>query len=264
MSAPGLSRSPIPLYLQLAILMRRRISVGEWPKGTRLPAIEELMKEFGVARVTISQALAELERENLIIRKQGRGTFVTGSAEERHWLALATSWNSLMRMIEGTRPRLLHLADGVRPPRISEKEGHPAPAYRHMKRLHVKNDVPYCLIEIYLDQRIFDRAPERCRTETVLPLISEMPDVQIARAQQTLTIGSADPEIAEQLQIPINAPTAEVHRFIADASGCVIYVADIVYRGDFIRLDIDLLGGGAQPTLVENQYQGGSRANDHA
>src|SRR5690606_4352318 len=155
MSTPDLSRSPVPLYLQLAILMRRRITVGMWPQGTRLPAIEELMKEFGVARVTVSQALAELERENLIVRKQGRGTFVTGSAEERHWLALATSWDALMRMIEGTRPHLLHLADGARLPRISDDEGRPAPAYRHMKRIHVKDDVPYCLIEIYLDERIF-------------------------------------------------------------------------------------------------------------
>lgn len=247
MSALGLSRSPIPLYLQLAILMRRRITIGEWSQGTRLPAIEELMKAFGVARVTVSQALAELERENLIVRKQGRGTFVTGSAEERHWLALATSWDALMRMIEGTRPHLLHLADGVRLPRVSEDEGHPAQAYRHMKRIHIKDDIPYCLIEIYLDERIFNRVPERCRAETVLPMLSALPDISIARAHQTLTIGSADPEIAEQLQIPINAPTAEVHRFIADDSRCVIYVADIVYRGDFIRLDIDLLGGGARP-----------------
>src|SRR5690606_41232093 len=116
----------------------------------------------------------------------------------------------------------------------------------------------------YLDGRTFCRAPDRCRTETVLPLISALPDISMARAHQTLTIGSADPEIAEQLQIPINAPTAEVHRFIADDSGCVIYVADIVYRGDFIRIDIDLLGGGAQSTIAANQKQGGSRAKDHA
>src|SRR3546814_19207214 len=74
------------MYLQLSTLMRRRISVGEWPQDMRLPALEELMQEFGVARVTVRQALALLEAEGLVTRKQGRGTFVTGSperAEER-------------------------------------------------------------------------------------------------------------------------------------------------------------------------------------
>jgi GntR family transcriptional regulator len=156
-------------------------------------------------------------------------------------------------MVEGTEPHWLHVAEGVRLPRVAENEGHPAPAYRHMKRIHVKDDVPYCVIEIYLDQRIFDRDPERCRGETVLPLLAALPDVRIARAHQTLTIDSADPDIAEQLQIPINAPIAEVHRFIADDSGCVVYVADIVYRGDFIRLDIDLLGG--QSRLADRNKQ---------
>src|SRR3546814_15129414 len=83
-----------------------------------------------------------------------------------------------------------------------------------MKRIHVKDDVPYCVIDIYLDQRIFDQAPERCRSETVLQLLTALPGVEIARAHQTLTIGSADPDVASQLNIPVNAPTAEVHRFI--------------------------------------------------
>src|SRR3546814_5977965 len=62
------------MYLQLSTLRRRRISVGEWPQDMRLPALEELMQEFGVARVTVRQALALLEAEGLVTRKQGRGT----------------------------------------------------------------------------------------------------------------------------------------------------------------------------------------------
>lgn len=256
MTALDLSRSPVPIYLQLASLMRRRISVGEWPENLRLPALEELMQEFGVARVTVRQALAQLEQEGLVARKQGRGTFVTGSAEERHWLGLATGWDALLRIIEGTRPHLLHLAEGVRLPHLAKNEGRPAPAYRHMKRVHVKDDVPYCVIDIYLDQRIFDLAPERCRTETVLTFLATLPGVQIARAHQTLTIGSADPDIAEHLQVAVNAPIAEVHRVISDDSGDVLYVADIVYRGDFIRLDIDLLGGSPPTTKRKKQTLG--------
>src|SRR3546814_15651993 len=109
----------------------------------RLPALEELSQEFGVVRVTVRQARALLEGEGLVTRKQSRGTFVTGSPEERHWLGLATNWDALLRMIEGTRPRLLHLAEGVRLPPVAAAEGRPAPAYRHMKRLPDRKPVEY-------------------------------------------------------------------------------------------------------------------------
>src|SRR3546814_13031560 len=122
------------MYLQLSTLMRRRISVGEWPQDMRLPALEELMQEFGVARVTVRQALALLEGEGLVTRKQGRGTFVTGSPEERHWLGIATNWDALLRMIEGTPPRLLPLAEGVRLPPLTAAARRPAQASPHLTR----------------------------------------------------------------------------------------------------------------------------------
>src|SRR3546814_6123313 len=84
--------------------------------------------------VCSSDLLALLEAEGLVTRKQGRGTFVTGSPEERHWFGLATSWDALIRIIEGTQPRLLHLAEGVRLPPVAESEGRPAPAYRSEER----------------------------------------------------------------------------------------------------------------------------------
>ena len=50
---PVLGGSPIPLYLQLADVLRQRISRGVWPAGTMLPSIESLMTEFSVSRVTV-------------------------------------------------------------------------------------------------------------------------------------------------------------------------------------------------------------------
>jgi GntR family transcriptional regulator len=76
---------------------------------------------------------------------------------------------------------------------------------------------------------------------TALPILSALDGVEIARAHQTLVIGSADTENADFLKIALNAPTAEAHCVVIDAEGVAIYVADIVYRGDCIKLDIDLL-----------------------
>jgi GntR family transcriptional regulator len=72
-----------------------------------------------------------------------------------------------------------------------------------------------------------------------------MKDVAIAAARQTLIIGSADPETAGLLKLPLNAPVAEAHCAVTDTRGIAIYVADILYRGDCIKLETTLVGRGA-------------------
>jgi GntR family transcriptional regulator len=64
--------------------------------------------------------------------------------------------------------------------------------------------------------------------------------VEIAKARQTLSIGTADVETAGQLAMSVNSPTAEVRRVFTGPDGTVIYLGEVTYRGDFIRFEIDL------------------------
>jgi GntR family transcriptional regulator len=241
MSLHRLKRAAIPLYVQIADLIRQRIGRGQWPAGTRLPTLEALVEEFGVARVTVRQAMDIVSAEGLVARRQGRGTFVAAPPQERSWLRVETSLDALAKVYAGTRPRLLTITDTIASAPLAREDGKPAPRYRFMHRVHSKaDDVPYALISIWLDARIFQRAPRRFRNETVIPLLESMPGIEIARARQTLTIGSADVETAELLRVPLNAPTAEVRRVFNAPDETVIYLAEVIYRGDFIRLEMDL------------------------
>ena len=58
-------------------------------------------------------------------------------------------------------------------------------------------------------------------------------------ARQTLTIATADLEAAKLLQIPLNSPVAEVRRVFTTADRTVIYLGEVTYRGDFVRIDMD-------------------------
>ena len=73
--------SRVPRYLQVASVLRRRIRDGHWPVGARIATLEELEQEFGVARVTVRQAIDLLQGEGLVKSFQGRGTFVTRAPE---------------------------------------------------------------------------------------------------------------------------------------------------------------------------------------
>jgi GntR family transcriptional regulator len=109
-----------------------------------------------------------------------------------------------------------------------------------MRRVHAQGGLPYCVISIYLDERIFQRAPDRVRGELVIPLLMSLPGVTIAKARQTLTLGSADVEEALHLHVPVNAPVAHVRRVFNAPDGTVIYLAEVTYRGDFVRLEMDM------------------------
>ena len=89
-------RSRVPLYLQVASVMRQRINSGYWAEGEQISTLEELEDEFGLARVTIRQAIELLRAEGLLQAQQGRGTFVSGRAVNNRWLNLATDFDSLV------------------------------------------------------------------------------------------------------------------------------------------------------------------------
>ncbi len=235
-----LRRASIPLYVEVTDLMRQRLVRGNWPPGHKLPTLEDLVEEFGVARVTVRQAMDVLSDEGLIVRQQGRGTFVAERPEDTRWLRLETSLEALSEVYEDTKPELLLICESVAAPPLQPKDGVPAPSYQFMRRVHRRNDVPYCIIDIYLDSRVFRLAPARFRNETVIPLLRNLRGVEIAKAVQTLTVGTADMEVAERLGIPVNSPVANVRRVFAGADGTVIYLGEVIYRGDFIHLEIDL------------------------
>jgi GntR family transcriptional regulator len=65
-----------PLYLQLRDALATRMVRGEWKVGTAIPSEGDLARECGVSKGTMRKALDLLEGEGLLIRRQGRGTFV--------------------------------------------------------------------------------------------------------------------------------------------------------------------------------------------
>ena len=237
---PIFGSTPIPRYLQLAELIRQRLAKGRWLPGSLLPSIEHLMAEFDVARVTVRQAIAMLAEEGLLSPQRGRGTFVTGQLGARRRLRVETTLDDLVAMYSGDRPDHATLSEGVVAPVLSESDGEKAPKYYHLRRVHSRDGERYCVISIYIDHRVFRRAPARFRRELALPVLTALPGLKIASARQTLTISTADVETSGLLGIAVNAPVAEVRRVMRGEEGTVIYLAEVTYRGDYIHLEMDL------------------------
>ncbi|WP_235913861.1 GntR family transcriptional regulator [Teichococcus coralli] len=240
-----LSRSAVPRYLQLATLFRSRIDSGAWRPSEQIPTVEELAAECGVARATIRQALGQLEAEGLIERFRAKGTFVRGQGRNRLWCEVQTDWSGLLRSREGAEIEILGSRGDAMPPMMPEGLGHRAAAYRHLRRRHWRDGQPFLLADVYLDEKLWPKVKAHdLRSRTALNLVASLPGVTIADARQTLTIGTADVEVADELKMPLNAPVAHVRRVAVDAHGTLILVADGIYRGDIVRIDIKLSTGG--------------------
>lgn len=225
------------LYVQVANLLKRRILNRAWLPGEKIPSIEKLAEDFNVAVVTVRQAIALLEDDGFVQRRQGSGTFITELAANRKWVALESTWDSMLKKWESSSAKIVHQDDSVASPILDSSDGIPAPAYRFLRRVHFSDDLAYAVINIYVDRRLFGLAPERFDKEMVILVLQSLPDVKIAEAKQTITIGTADIEVAELLGIPVNSPVGEVRRVITDSEGTVIYVGEATYRGDLVRLE---------------------------
>ena len=232
--------SPVPLYAQLADLLRQRVLRGVWPPGTKLPSLEALVLEFQVARVTVRQAIEILTREGLLLPQRGRGTFVTEHIRSERSLKLETSLQGLADAYRHDKPKLTLIEEAGVQPVLSATDGLAAPAYQFMRRVHSRDDAAYCVASIYIDQRACLLAPKRFRLETVVPVLMDLPGVVIASARQTLRISTADVELARLLTVPVGSPVAEVRRICLSPDGSVLYLGQITYRGDFIEFEMEL------------------------
>lgn len=241
MATPPLSTDAYgPLYSRIAMLMRQRILAGVWPAKDQIPTIEALMAEFGASRVTVRLALDLLERDGLIERYRGRGTFVTDRAAGMGRIRLGQSWRGLVEALKRSKPRLLETVDDVLPPRGDGLDATLATSYRCLKRIHLLDNVPYAVMYLYIDRRHYDGAADRFNRELVIPVLQSLPHLRIGRAHQTLTIGCAEPEIASALQIPMGVPVGVLRRVICDDANVAVYVGDLTYRGDMIEMQVNL------------------------
>jgi GntR family histidine utilization transcriptional repressor len=138
--------------------VRRQIARGRWTPGTRIPSENELVREFGAARMTVNRALRELASDGMLTRSQGRGTFV---AE----LSLASSFLQVRDIHEeiAARGHRHHLARHVlRAERASadiasQLDLAPGARVFHVIVVHHENDIPVQVEERWINPEV---APE--------------------------------------------------------------------------------------------------------
>lgn len=248
-------KSRMPLYLQVAKLMRQKVESQEWPFGAQIPTLDQLADEYEVSRITLRAALTQLENEGIVRRTRGLGTFVAKDLSAQRWFKLPNNFDELVDRVGNLKIRLLSIPHEETRLVPAMDFGIVGPAYEHMRRVHYYNDEPYCLIDLYIAKDIFDVDPEGFRLKPAIKQLVSMPDIKIANGRQIMRITICDEETAPHLDIGIGDPIADVCRTLLDEQDRIIYYAHIQYPAQMILIDVDLMQGAGPPPAGKKKKQ---------
>ena len=234
----------IPLYYQLVIIFKRLILNGTLQEGDALPSELELCGHFGISRSTVRQAFAALEKEGIVVRKRGKGTFVSKPKLNRR-LKNLYSFSEEMKMA-GRRVQSKTLAFELLD----------SPQEDLMSRLNLRSgDKVYkmvCLQIVDKDPMILETVfvPEKfCQGLTAQdvenkPLYSDILQgehgVKAARATETYECTVVDKNEAVLLNCKPNSGAFFVQRVSYTEKDEIFELALMLVRGDKCRYEIEL------------------------
>ncbi|MBX3624776.1 MAG: GntR family transcriptional regulator [Rhizobacter sp.] len=204
-----------PLYQQIKSLLTRSLQSGEWKPGEAIPSEMELAARFKVSQGTVRKAIDALADENLVVRRQGKGTFVATHAEEKiqyRFLRLMPDdgqpGGAQRRFIDCRRMRAP--ADVARA--LELKAGDMAVQVRRVLHFH---GAPVVLDDIWLNGTLFKGLTAERLSEYQGPMYGLFETefgVRMIRAEEQLRAVAADAGAAELLQVPLGAPLLSVER----------------------------------------------------
>jgi GntR family transcriptional regulator len=235
----------VPLYHQIQHLLRHRIHSGLYPPGTQIPSEHELSRELAVSRVTLREALRELVREHLLVKVQGKGTFVASNPPKR--LARVRYTGFLEELQERVRKLRVVDVDVAQTPATAELKSTlqldaATAEVTVIRRLRLIDDEPFSYTLNYLPTEIAARI--RVKDLYSLPLLKILQEdlkIPIVRAHETIEAAPADPDTARRLRIPALYPVLHMTRVMYTTGDRPFELVDIYYRADKYHYSVNMI-----------------------
>jgi len=231
------------LYAQLASVLRSRIASGEFGPDDSLPTIDELIAQYGVARITVRQALRVLADEGLISNQRGRRARVLPPAGRvgEDIEPLYDSINIPQREAPNYTIRVLACEEVADLPAGRLMVGTARGPYICVTKVDSSGGWPYAYSRIYILKSAWARAPRGAEKRMrLMRLVMKHAPAPITQGRERVRVAPADFEEATMLECAMAMPVVRVQRAFCDASGTVVYYAASVYRGDRYGLERDL------------------------
>jgi GntR family transcriptional regulator len=204
-----------PLYKEVKRRLLNELSTGEWKPGAAIPSEKRLAERFAVSIGTIRKAIDELVAENIVIRQQGRGTYVASHNRDRLLFYFfhivghdGTKQYPVVTLNNFVRSR----ADPEEAAALGLPDGEPVFRIRNTLAL---GGAPVIVDDIILGQQRFPGLTERrfaARPDTIYNLYQESFGISVVRTRERLRAIAADSTMARLLKVPVKSPLLRIAR----------------------------------------------------
>ncbi|MCL4514826.1 MAG: GntR family transcriptional regulator [Firmicutes bacterium] len=236
-------RHPVPLYYQLKTLLCQMIDNDELKSGDCIPSERELSEKYEISRMTVRQAITEMVQEGLLIRKQGKGTFVAEPKIEQGLISLSSFTEDMLQRGLHPSTRLLGTRVEQASRRVAKILSLGVDArVMVVERLRLADGLPMALEFSHLPySRCGDLKPEDLGGSSLYRLLEERLGIQLGKARQTLEPVLADTHEAELLEVEKGSPLLLLERTTLDTLGVPVEFVRSFYRGDRYKFYVELI-----------------------
>ncbi|QDR79789.1 GntR family transcriptional regulator [Sporomusa termitida] len=225
----------IPLYYQLKKIIRDKIEAGIWSAGEQIPNEMQLVDVYQVSRATVRQAVLDLVREGILIRKKGVGTFVS-----RPKLAGDLTINFYYPEEFGTKhvPLSSHIID---PPAWVAKQLQTGPGMKvyEIIRLRLFTEEPAAVETLYLPIEVFPDLLQANLAERIYDLLAAHFGITISKFISYVEPVLLNAYEASWLQASQNQPALKIIKIGLNQQDSPFVVTESVFRGDRYKLSFN-------------------------
>lgn len=242
MTIPTVNRQdPVPLYEQIKFILREQITGGQLKPGVQLPTESALCKQYEVSRITIIKALADLQREGLIRRIQGKGSIVNP-------LPIKGAMNNIMGFSEtmrrnGYTPRSVVVSietiegdDELR--ELFELPSEHDGKFTRIRRQMYVNEIPAVLFTMYVRQEVGLKLASYSLNDTSFyKLYEKILGRRVIRNDTSLTPILATSEATEFFQVKAGTAHFAFRGFSFVEGDVPVELSIGIYRGDLFQFE---------------------------
>jgi GntR family transcriptional regulator len=232
---------------------------GVFASGARLPTEAELIRIYGVGRITVRQALAALTKDGLIERKRRRGTFVTErktrrrAFEER--IDLSGSLDETIAGEAGATFKVIEMNRIEVDPQEAELFGLGAGEHLYrVKRLGLRGDKPHSLTINYLPAGIGEKlTPEELSAGSLLQTLETRFGLRLKSAMQRITATLADPYLGKLLDLRVGSPMLSIERAAYAGGPTPVEFSQTLFAADLDGYAVRLTRGKTAPQATKSR-----------
>jgi GntR family transcriptional regulator len=242
----GLEKKNIPLYLLMEQIIKSQIMMGEFLPGEQIPTERELAETYQVSTITSRQAILNLVNEGLLVRKQGKGTFVReGLTNIKNLMTLHLRGGLNDIVPEGITAQEVKCLDITRV-KTSKKvaevldigEGEKVVRIR---RTRSDSGIPVSYIKNYLPVEIGEKIKkDDLLRHPMLHILRNHLGIPLRNGTQYIEAIVADYDVASALSVDISSPILYLETLIFAEKGKPVEFVQTFYRSDQFRYTLNL------------------------